>query len=307
MVASNRINGSESGHSVRIDLRLPSPWGSLRELASALKASNAGYRFDGAELVRDADGWRCEVGESPHDEEIAELFAYEGRVTPKELKAISSHLTKVHLAGPGGSTKKRPRDGGRGDRADASRRSRRDGRQLRGHALADRLVHAGRRRQGPAGCTGSSPPSTAATRRCGRTASTALACATRSSRAHPTRSSRTSSCTTSSATSTSPARQSTTATSPTARPGRSTARRNTRSPASSRTPRCSPPSGRGDSRVWRRANRGRRSRIIRFVDGLRGCLREDCVCRRPLSSRGTPRDLGVATGNDFEIPRSTSG
>ena len=105
MVASNRINGSESGHSVRIDLRLPSPWGSLRELASALKASNSGYHLEGAELVRDADGWRCDVGESRHDEEIAERFAYEGRVTPKELKAIGGHLTKVHLAGPGGSAK----------------------------------------------------------------------------------------------------------------------------------------------------------------------------------------------------------
>src|SRR5688500_14409 len=105
MVASDRINGPDSGHPVRIDLRLPPPVWRLRELASACQASIVGYRVMWAVRVRDVDGWRCEVGERPHDEESAELFAYEGRVTPKELKAIGSHLTKVHLAGPGGSTK----------------------------------------------------------------------------------------------------------------------------------------------------------------------------------------------------------
>ena len=97
MVASNRINGPDTGQPVRIDLRLPAPWGSLRELASALKASKASYRLEGAELVRDADGWRCEVGESPYDEEIAELFAT--AITEQPATEYTEHFatqTKTH-------------------------------------------------------------------------------------------------------------------------------------------------------------------------------------------------------------------
>ncbi|MDQ3438715.1 MAG: DUF4261 domain-containing protein [Planctomycetota bacterium] len=105
MVAINRINEPESKSRVQIELRIPGPWGSLNELDDALKRGDTNYRLDEGELVRDADGWRCDVGQSPHDDEIADLFAYDGRLSPKELKAVAGHKMKVHLAGPGGSAK----------------------------------------------------------------------------------------------------------------------------------------------------------------------------------------------------------
>ena len=105
MVASNRIDETDATRAVQIELRLPSPWGSSDELADALKKSDVGYRFDDGWLVRESDGWRCAVGGSPHDDEIADIFAYDGRLSKAEVKALANHLSKVHLSGPGGSVK----------------------------------------------------------------------------------------------------------------------------------------------------------------------------------------------------------
>lgn len=106
MVASNRIDALESSspdQPVQIELRVPGPWRSSGALADALEDGKTGYRFDDDQLVRESDGWRCEIGTSPHDDEIAGLFAYDGRLSQKELAAVGRHAVKVHLAGPGGS------------------------------------------------------------------------------------------------------------------------------------------------------------------------------------------------------------
>jgi hypothetical protein len=105
MVASNRIDDVPPQAPVRIELRLPGPWGSVGALADALEAGDTGYRFDDGKLVRDADGWRCDVGTSPHDDEIADIFACDGRLSRKEVKAVANHAGKIHLAAPGGSVK----------------------------------------------------------------------------------------------------------------------------------------------------------------------------------------------------------
>jgi hypothetical protein len=105
MVASNRIDETDATRTAQIELRLPSPWGSSEELADALKKSDAGYRFDDGWMVRESDGWRCAVGGSAHDDEIADIFAYDGRLSKAEVKAVASHRSKVHLSGAGGSVK----------------------------------------------------------------------------------------------------------------------------------------------------------------------------------------------------------
>jgi hypothetical protein len=107
MVATNRIGGQEPAPrpAVQIELRVPGPWGSPGAFADALSNSDTGYRFDEGYLVRDSDGWRCETAASEHDDEIADLFAYDGRLSKAEVKAVANHVAKVHLVGPGGSTK----------------------------------------------------------------------------------------------------------------------------------------------------------------------------------------------------------
>jgi hypothetical protein len=86
-------------------LRLPAPWGSADELADAMKKAKTGYHLNTSDLVRESDGWRCATGGSPHDDEIADIFAYDGRLSKAEVKAVANHRAKVHLIGPGGSVK----------------------------------------------------------------------------------------------------------------------------------------------------------------------------------------------------------
>jgi hypothetical protein len=105
MVASNRLDETNQTPAMQIELRLPGPWGSSGELATALEKSDVGYGFDQGWLVRESDGWRCAVGGSPHDDEIAKIFSYDGRLSRAEVKAVADHRSKVHLVGPGGSVK----------------------------------------------------------------------------------------------------------------------------------------------------------------------------------------------------------
>ncbi|HEV2294679.1 MAG TPA: DUF4261 domain-containing protein [Tepidisphaeraceae bacterium] len=106
MVANDRIDALESsppGRPVQIELRIPGPWRGSGPLADALEEADTGYRFDEGHLVRESDGWRCEMGASPPDDEIAGLFAYDGRMSRSEIAAVAKHAAKVHLIGPGGS------------------------------------------------------------------------------------------------------------------------------------------------------------------------------------------------------------
>lgn len=84
-----------------IELRLPAPWKGPAGFMDAMEKSD--YTFEDSDMVHRETGWKCEVGASPHDDEIVELFAHEGRLSYKELKLIDSHAAKVHLIAPGGS------------------------------------------------------------------------------------------------------------------------------------------------------------------------------------------------------------
>lgn len=107
MVASNRMDALESTtQPVQIELRIPGPWRSSEHLADALEAGETGFRLEGDHLVRESDGWQCSAGATPHDEEVAGLFAYDGRMSRKELAVVANHTAKVLLAGPGGSVAK---------------------------------------------------------------------------------------------------------------------------------------------------------------------------------------------------------
>src|SRR5688572_32926183 len=107
MVATNRLEeGQTSLAAVRIELRLPAPWGSPAELSDALEKAEVGYRLnESGRLVRESDGWSCDVGASPHDDDIAGIFAADGRLSKQEVKAVAGHVAKVHLGAPGGSVK----------------------------------------------------------------------------------------------------------------------------------------------------------------------------------------------------------
>jgi hypothetical protein len=87
----------------RIDLRVPGPWRSPQELIGRVEKDGGGYRVDEEFLVHDASGARFAWGVSPHDDEIHELFAHDGRLSEEEIDRVASHAVKAHVSGPGGS------------------------------------------------------------------------------------------------------------------------------------------------------------------------------------------------------------
>jgi hypothetical protein len=100
MVKSNRDPGIDPPN---IELRIPVKWVSPAAFGDALDRSESAYRLDDEALVHRQSGWKCECGASPHDDELVEIFAHEGRLKYKELKEIDAHTAKIHLIGPGGS------------------------------------------------------------------------------------------------------------------------------------------------------------------------------------------------------------
>ncbi len=86
-----------------LDLRIPGPWTSPAELYEALKKHPAGYALGEKGLVHSATGQHFSCSATPHDDDIAEIFAGSGRLTQKEVDAIAAHKVKVHLSAPGGS------------------------------------------------------------------------------------------------------------------------------------------------------------------------------------------------------------
>ena len=87
----------------QIDLRVPGPWRSPQEFAERLAAHGGGYRLDGEHILHEASGARFDWGVTPHDDEIHEIFAQDGRLGDEEIDRVASHAVKVHVSGPGGS------------------------------------------------------------------------------------------------------------------------------------------------------------------------------------------------------------
>lgn len=88
----------------QIQLRIPGSWASPDELARVLETSNSPYRIDESCFVHRSSDWKCDWGVSPHDDELAELFAHDGRLSKKEVKQVANHSVKIHLTGAGGSS-----------------------------------------------------------------------------------------------------------------------------------------------------------------------------------------------------------
>src|SRR3982751_1560541 len=86
-----------------IDLRIPGPWGAPEELEAALKRTGSAYEVSEPGFSPPDSGRRFDWGVSPHDDEIHEIFAHDGRLPKKEVEKIASHQVKIHLSGPGGS------------------------------------------------------------------------------------------------------------------------------------------------------------------------------------------------------------
>src|SRR5206468_2333132 len=63
----------------------------------------AGFRVDDGALVEEQSGRSFEVGTSPPDDEIAQIFAQDQRISKADVDAIASHKVKIHIAAPGGS------------------------------------------------------------------------------------------------------------------------------------------------------------------------------------------------------------
>jgi hypothetical protein len=88
----------------RIDLRIPGPWISPDELADALEEAGTGYEPGGdGTLVHAASGASFALSASEPDDQIADVFAGGGRISPAEVRRVRSHKVKVHLSTPGGS------------------------------------------------------------------------------------------------------------------------------------------------------------------------------------------------------------
>lgn len=86
-----------------IQLRVPGPWRSPVELREALERAGDEYEVVDNGLLHRASGRTFHAGTSPHDDEIHELFAHDGRLGDEEIETIASHVVKIHVSGPGGS------------------------------------------------------------------------------------------------------------------------------------------------------------------------------------------------------------
>jgi hypothetical protein len=87
----------------RVDLRIPGPWESLDEFRDALTRADKNYHLSEEALVHTPTGRRFHFGVTEHDDQIAEVFAGGGRITPEQVEEIDAHAVKIHLSAPGGS------------------------------------------------------------------------------------------------------------------------------------------------------------------------------------------------------------
>jgi hypothetical protein len=84
-------------------LRVTGAWQSPAELSEKFEDGKLGYRLEENELVHITTGARFDLGTSPHDDDIAEIFDGTGRLSEAEIDAIAQHTVKIHVSGPGGS------------------------------------------------------------------------------------------------------------------------------------------------------------------------------------------------------------
>src|ERR1051325_1098561 len=86
-----------------IQLRVPGPWESQQQFMDAVTQAKTSYEFGEGGLVHPKTGRRFMLDTSAPDDEIADLFGYDGRLSKQEVKKIASHKVKVHVSAPGGS------------------------------------------------------------------------------------------------------------------------------------------------------------------------------------------------------------
>jgi hypothetical protein len=100
---------SEQDTIPEMTMRIPGPWESPEQLQDALAKSLCGYILPTPEpgsemsLLHEPSGQRFRLSAVGPDDEIVELFADSGRMSPQELKALQNHNVKVFVTGPGGS------------------------------------------------------------------------------------------------------------------------------------------------------------------------------------------------------------
>jgi hypothetical protein len=87
----------------RVDLRIPGPWESLDDFREALARVDQNYDLTEEGLFHTPTGRRFDFGVSEHDDQIADVFAGGGRITPEQVQRIAGHAVKVHLSAAGGS------------------------------------------------------------------------------------------------------------------------------------------------------------------------------------------------------------
>lgn len=89
-----------------IQLRVPGPWASPRQLDERLAEAKTGYHLDRGSLVHEKSGTKIEMAVTEHDAELAPLFrgCYNAHtMTEEQFVALGAHTVKVHVHGPGGS------------------------------------------------------------------------------------------------------------------------------------------------------------------------------------------------------------
>lgn len=96
---------------VTIELRVPGPWVSPEQLAAALADRNTGYELGDGVLIDTLTREEFEIGVTEHDNQLGPIFrgGHQGRMSEEELLAVGAHAVKVHVIGPGGSSKQAQR------------------------------------------------------------------------------------------------------------------------------------------------------------------------------------------------------
>jgi hypothetical protein len=103
------LDASQQDSLPRIVLRIPGPWESLEQLRAALAKTGDSYIVPSVEtgeapyLLHQPTGQRFAFSVADRDDDIVELFADSGRVSPAEVRALRRHQAKVFISGPGGS------------------------------------------------------------------------------------------------------------------------------------------------------------------------------------------------------------
>ena len=90
---------------VNIILSIPGPWGSLEALANSIREHSSAFALEDTDLVRIADGCRCQLQLVEHDPNLRAAFEAANRqsLSRQELDLLESHSVCTYLIGAGGS------------------------------------------------------------------------------------------------------------------------------------------------------------------------------------------------------------